>query len=193
MNRGGVCVGGHDLDDNFRSPRLLTKGGNNLAEDTDVAIGDVLEVSYSDHPDPGPPYVEDVLVQGASKREPFTPQQLKTTIIEHAKIWAGDPTALFDDTATGTPSGRVYVPDDIPVPSASTGYLIPDADLVKPSTSTSLRARRCCARRRRHWALDSHEHLPSDPLYAALTDIRGIRHWRASVAICDLRSDFGYW
>jgi hypothetical protein len=41
MNQGRVCVGGHDLDANFRSVRLLTKGGMNLKEEDDIAPGEI--------------------------------------------------------------------------------------------------------------------------------------------------------
>jgi hypothetical protein len=54
MNQGRVCVGGHDLDNGFRSLRLLTSGGMNLREDADIGPGDGWEVTYADHAEPTP-------------------------------------------------------------------------------------------------------------------------------------------
>jgi DNA-3-methyladenine glycosylase II len=43
------------------------------------------------------------------------------------------------------------------------------------------------------WASEGHDQLPSDELYTALTSVRGIGRWTASVALCDARSDFSYY
>jgi hypothetical protein len=131
MNSGRVCVGAHDLDDDFRSLRLLTKSGMNLSETAKVAIGDVLDLDYVDHEDPDPPHIEDVLVQGGKHHDHLESDDLRAEILEHIAPWEGSPETIFDGRVAGTHSGRVYVPDDGPLPSHSTGYWIPDADLVQ--------------------------------------------------------------
>ena len=71
MTQGRVCVGGHDLDDGFRSLRLLTKAGMNVREELAIAPGEVWELDYADRPNPDPPHVEDVLVSQGKRIETF--------------------------------------------------------------------------------------------------------------------------
>jgi Dual OB-containing domain len=131
MNRGRVCVGGHDLDHDFRSLRLLTEEGMNLTEDAQIDLGEIWDLEYKDHADPDPPHVEDVLVQEAKRIERLPPAKAGELILEHESPWNGSPGEIFDGTVAGTHTGRVYVPDDGPLPSRSTGYWIPDADLAQ--------------------------------------------------------------
>lgn len=55
MNQGRVCVGGHDLDQDFRSLRLLTKGGMNIKEAAEIDVGEIWQLDYEDHAEPDPP------------------------------------------------------------------------------------------------------------------------------------------
>lgn len=43
------------------------------------------------------------------------------------------------------------------------------------------------------WSLDPHEHLEAHELSEALLRVRGIGPWSASVAVCDVFSDYGYY
>lgn len=43
------------------------------------------------------------------------------------------------------------------------------------------------------WSLDSHEHLGPPDLYEALKRVRGVGPWTASVAVCDVCSDYGFY
>lgn len=131
MNQGRVCVGAHDLSEDFKSLRLLTNSGMNLQEQDDIAPGEVWELEYSAHPDPDPPHVEDVLVSGGKKVAQLSADELRERILAHETPWRGGPEELFDRTVDGTPNGRLYVPGDGPLPSRSTGYWIPDAELVR--------------------------------------------------------------
>ncbi len=54
MNKGRVCVGGHDLDRDFRSVRLLTPSGMNMPEEKPLVIGEIWELDYTDHDDLDP-------------------------------------------------------------------------------------------------------------------------------------------
>jgi len=131
MNQGRVCVGGHDLDHDFRSLRLLTKAGMNLREEDDIAPGEVWELDYTDHAEPDPPHVEDVLVSAAKRVETLSAEDVRSLILENEKPWKGGPEELFDGTAAATPNGRVYVPGDGQLPTRSTGYWLPDDELIK--------------------------------------------------------------
>ncbi len=43
------------------------------------------------------------------------------------------------------------------------------------------------------WASDANEHLAADEMYEALTSLRGVGDWTASVTLCDFFSDFRYY
>jgi hypothetical protein len=131
MNKGRVCVGGHDLDRDFRSLRLLTKGGMNLKEDDGIAVGQIWDLDYDDHAETDPPHIEDVLVKDGEHTEDLSASQLRALILENETPWKGAPDALFDGTVAATANGRVYLPDDGPLPNCSTGYWIPGDDLIK--------------------------------------------------------------
>lgn len=131
MNQGRVCVGGHDLDHDFRSLRLLTKAGMNIRKDAGIDVGEVWELSYEDHPEPDPPHCEDVLVSEAKKVETLSVAEVHALILQNEDPWTGSPDALFDETVAATANGRVYVPSDGPMPTRSTGYWLPGDELIK--------------------------------------------------------------
>jgi hypothetical protein len=131
MNKGRVCVGGHDLDRDFRSVRLLTLGGMNMPEDKPLQVGDIWELDYSDHEDPDPPHVEDVVVTSGKRVDAIALSELASHLTERVTPWNGSPEGLFDSTVAATPSGRVYVPEEGPLPTHSTGYWIPDDEVAK--------------------------------------------------------------
>jgi hypothetical protein len=130
MNQGRVCVGGHDLDRDFRSLRLLTKAGMNIKEDAEIEVGEVWELDYVDHPEPDPPHVEDVLVSEGKRVESLSIDEVHALILDNETPWSGSPDTLFDGTVAGTPNGRVYVPADGPLPTRSTGYWILGEEIV---------------------------------------------------------------
>jgi hypothetical protein len=131
MNQGRVCVGGHNLDQDFRSLRLLTKAGMNIKEAAGIDVGEVWELDYEDHPEPDPPHVEDVLVSEGKRVETLSLDEVRTLILDNETPWTGGPDALFEGTVAGTSNGRVYVPGEGQQPSRSTGYWIPDDEIVK--------------------------------------------------------------
>jgi hypothetical protein len=131
MNEGRVCVGAHDLDNEFRSLRLLTSGGMNLRETDDIGPGEVWEVTYTDHPEPDPPHVEDVLVTTGKRVEKLSAQDVRERILANESPWRGSTEELFERTVAGTANGRLYVPSGGALPSRSTGYWISDAELVR--------------------------------------------------------------
>jgi len=131
MNKGRVCVGAHDLEDGFRSLRLLTPSGMNMPEDKPLAVGAIWDLDYNDHEDPDLPHVEDVHVTGGKRVDSIPAGDLAEYLLERIDPWTGSPETIFDGTVAATPSGRVYVPEDGPLPAQSTGYWLPDAEVLK--------------------------------------------------------------
>lgn len=119
---GAVCIGGHDLDENMRSLRLMRPDGNNMAADTGFAIGQVWELQYEPLPHVRKPHVEDVLVNPHGARHVDTVQPLGPFLRKRVMVWTG---ALFEGKLVRTHSGTGYVPSGGPFPSCSTGYWLP--------------------------------------------------------------------
>lgn len=130
MNQGRVCVGGHDLDEDFRSVRLLTKGATYIKESAGIDVGEIWELDYVERPEIVPPHIEDVLVGEASRVETLAIADVRDLILDKETPWRGAPDSIFDKTVTATESGRVYVPDSPSLPSRSTGYWLPDEELI---------------------------------------------------------------
>jgi hypothetical protein len=127
MRNSRVCVGGHDLDADFRSVRLLRSDGSNMFETSPLAVGDIWAMEYRDSPGLHAPHLEDVLVaKGAHVNEV---ERLERFLRKNTSPWRGNPRLLFDGTVAATPSGTAYVPNEGPLPERSTGYWIPGHDL----------------------------------------------------------------
>ena len=122
-----VCIGGHDIDLDMKSLRLLTPQEDNQLADSPLGIGDVWELEYQPRPTVTPPHVEDVLVT-SGKRVERVPD-LGSYLIDRVPIWVEGPEALWDGTLRATPNGRALVLAEGPIPSCSTGYWQPDHSL----------------------------------------------------------------
>ena len=115
-----VCIGGHDIDQDMKSVRLLTPQADNQPADSPLAIGDIWELEYHPRPDVTPPHVEDVLV--ATGKRVSRIKTMASYLINRVTIWEDSPEALWDGTLRATPTGRALVLADGPMPSCSTGY-----------------------------------------------------------------------
>lgn len=124
-----VCIGGHDLDDDFRPVRLLDAWGRSWWKGVPFTVGEVWNVTYAVRPDCERPHVEDVLVQDYGDGQPL--EDLKGLVLEHAVPWIGLPEMLFERTVGPTPSGTAYIPAGGPLPRCSTGYWLPSRDLTR--------------------------------------------------------------
>jgi hypothetical protein len=122
MRGGHVCVGGHDLDRDMRSLRLLRPDASN----TPFEIGQVWELDYEPVPHVHPPHVEDVRVDPNTARYVDTLEPLGPFLRERVTVWKGVP---FEGTLLRTNSGTGYVPVEGPFPSCSTGYWLPEQPL----------------------------------------------------------------
>jgi hypothetical protein len=129
MSGDKVCVGGHDLDADFRPVRLFKSDGASLVESDPVSIGDIWEMTYRPVPSVTPPHVEDVRVDKATVID--TIDNLAVYLLDQAPIWMGPPDVLFDETLAATENGRAYVPAAGPLPRMSTGYWVPDSELIR--------------------------------------------------------------
>jgi len=120
------CVGG--LTAEGRSLRLLQGPGKNWSVDAPFQIGDVWELSCNVLPGLVPPHVEDVVVDG--RRRLRSVDNLRTVLLSKIEPWNGDIGSIFDGRVRFTNNNNGYVCQDGGVPSQSTGFWIPDRDLV---------------------------------------------------------------
>lgn len=123
MRGDRVCIGGHDLDKNMSSLRLLRPDGAHMSIDTRFEIGQVWELAYQPVPHAHPPHVEDVHVEPRGAQHLDTLNQLGAFLRKRVRAWKGVP---FGGTLRRTGSGTGYVPIEGPFPPCSTGYWLPD-------------------------------------------------------------------
>jgi hypothetical protein len=132
MRHDHICVGAHALDGHFksrfRSMRLLDKYGDHWRIDSPFHVGDIWEIRYDEKVSARPPHVEDVFVM--EYRPIGREENLKDLVLRYRRPWSGGPDALFDRTLRATEHGGGYIPKKGPIPRCSTGYWLPDHDLV---------------------------------------------------------------
>jgi hypothetical protein len=128
MREGRICVGAHDLDD-FRSLRLFRHDGSYLNEDANLDVGDVWELEYVERPGAVAPHLEDVLVQRGGARRMGREEYLAALVVARDVVWDSID-ELFEGRLNFTAAGSAYVPEARPLPSRSTGYWRPAAELT---------------------------------------------------------------
>jgi hypothetical protein len=136
MQHDHVCIGGHDLDHNFRAVRLLDRFGGYWRSASPFAVGEVWDMRYQAK-DSVPPHVEDVKVEKYRRLQSAT--DFRDLVLKGARPWIGAPNVLFDATVQSTSSGTAYIPTDGPLPRCSTGYWVPDKDLARDSSRGRMR------------------------------------------------------
>jgi hypothetical protein len=139
MQHGHLCIGGHDLDRNFRGVRLLDRFGGHWSSDCPFQVGDVWSVRYIQKVSARKPHVEDVFVMDQRPLRPVP--DLKELVLSRSTPWQGDPATLYGGTVRHTRSGSLYVPERGPLPPCSTGYWQPDHPLVPVSARDRARFR----------------------------------------------------
>jgi hypothetical protein len=137
MHHGQLCIGGHDLDRNFRGVRLLDRFGGHWPGDCQFQVGDVWSIRYTEKISARKPHVEDVFVMDQLRLQPVP--DLKSLILRRISPWKGGPSTLYGGSVRSTRSGSVYVPERGTLPSCSTGYWQPDRTLVPASLRDSKR------------------------------------------------------
>ncbi len=120
------CIGGLAADGH--SVRLVTATGEHWSS-PEFQVGQIWEVDFTPSTTPVPPHVEDVLVtaQGFVGVQP----DLRGHLLSRVRApWRGGIDQLFGGVVGYTGSGNGYVCARLGVPAHSTGYWLPDRDLV---------------------------------------------------------------
>lgn len=120
------CVGGWTQDN--QSVRLLLPGANCHPLDTRFNVGDIWDLEFHPRKDVEPPHVEDVIVTGSAFERRI--QNLREILVEHARPWRGNASALYNGRLGWTSNGSGFVSEERGLPDVSTGFWIPDQDLT---------------------------------------------------------------
>lgn len=130
MNGGKCCVGG--MTGNGKYVRLLTSGGENQPENTDLKPRQVWKIEFIERGNTNPPHVEDVLIQSKELKGALKDEIKIIDFIKQRKIpiWQGSPDKLFDELIKWTSSGSGYINREA-IPGHSVGFWISDRDLTK--------------------------------------------------------------
>lgn len=124
--KNGACVGALELHTR-KNVRLLTVNGDNQPKDIDFEVGQVWDIEYSARENIIPPHVEDILV---SKKKYLRRQNnLVSFLKDNVKVWAGDPTCIFEHKLHFPIGKGGYVVSSHGTPSQSVGFWLTDKDL----------------------------------------------------------------
>jgi hypothetical protein len=137
MQGDHVCIGGHDLEHSFRGVRLLDRFGDHWTTASPFTVGELWNLDYRAKHSARPPHVEDVYVNGQQRMGQVP--DLKGLVLRYARPWSGGPNVLFDGTVRSTPSRAAYIPPQGRLPRCSTGYWVPDNDLMLKRFGTKKR------------------------------------------------------
>lgn len=120
------CIGG--IAGDGTPLRLLTSEGANHTATSPFTIGQIWELSCTPRTNIVPPHVEDVLVTG----QRFVGQQhnLHQHLLGRVHHWRGSIDTIFGGVLGYTANDNAYVSEPRGVPDQSTGFWIPDRDLV---------------------------------------------------------------
>lgn len=124
--RGGVCVGGFDVDAGENVRLLPLDGQHSHHASVPYRIGQVWEMDLRRPSDLRPPHVEDMLVRSA-RREGDQPT-LAAWLGERVPTVEGDASKLFGGTLHVSGGGTAYVGHNA-VPTSSVAFWRPSADL----------------------------------------------------------------
>jgi hypothetical protein len=127
-----ACVGGVLANGKF--VRLLNSDGYNQDSDTDIEVGEVYTISFSERADKTPPHIEDILVHSMTYK--FTFESIDK-MVEYltsklkVKIWKGSSDVLFDGNLQWTSGGSGFISESGGIHNNSVGFWIPDKDLKR--------------------------------------------------------------
>jgi len=135
-----ACVGG--VLANGRFVRLLNSDGYNQDSDTDIEVGEVYTISFSERTEKRPPHIEDILVHSMTYKFAFENigkmvEYLKEKL--KIKIWKGSSDVLFDGNLQWTSGGSGYISENGGIPTCSVGFWIPDKDLTRKDFNDKVR------------------------------------------------------
>ena len=126
MSKDRRCIGG--IVDDGRSVRLLTASGEHWPTDAPFMIGQIWEVNFQTPVNLVAPHVEDVILT----RQQYVGVQpnLRGHLIKRVSPWQGGIDQLFNGFLSYTQSKNGFICERLGVPTQSTGFWIPDHDLV---------------------------------------------------------------
>jgi hypothetical protein len=135
-----ACVGG--VLANGRFVRLLKSDGYNQDSDSDIEVGEVYTIIFSERTEKNPPHVEDILVRSMTYKFTFEDigkmvEYLKVKL--KIKIWKGSSDVLFDGNLQWTSGGSGYISEDGEIPTSSVGFWIPDKNLTRKDFNDKVR------------------------------------------------------
>lgn len=135
-----ACVGG--VLANGRFVRLLDSDGYNQDSDTDLEVGDVYTITFSERTEKTPPHIEDILVHTMVHKFTFSSIEKMVeylTVKLKVKIWRGSTEVLFDGNLEWTSGGSGYISESGEIPKNSVGFWIPDRDLNRKDYNEKVR------------------------------------------------------
>lgn len=133
------CIGGLVLE-NDRYVRLLDQNGFNQPLYSELKIGDVYDIDFTDREILEPPHIEDVLV--SKKTHVGRIDDMSAFLISRRLIdWRGHIDTLFDGLLDWTKAGTGYIPERGNMPSKSVGFWITDKDLFRKDFDKKVRFR----------------------------------------------------
>ncbi len=135
-----ACVGG--VLANGRFVRLLNSDGYNQDSDTDLKVGDVYAVNFTERTETNPPHVEDILVHSMEHKFAFSSIEKMVEYLTNklkVKIWRGSTEVLFDGKLQWTSGGSGYISESGEIPDSSVGFWIPDSDLNRKDFNEKVR------------------------------------------------------
>jgi len=135
-----ACVGG--VLANGRFVRLLDADGYNQDSNTQLSVGEVYSIVFSEKPGKRPPHVEDILVHSITFKFSFDSAREMIDYLKEklkVKIWKGSSDVLFDGNLQWTNSGSGFISENGGVPINSVGFWVPDKDLTRKDFSDKVR------------------------------------------------------
>jgi len=135
-----ACVGG--VLANGRFVRLLNSDGYNQDSDTELEVGDVYTITFSERTEKTPPHVEDILVHSMEYKFTFSSIDKMVEYLTEklkVKIWKGSTEVLFDGNIQWTSGGSGYISESGEIPKNSVGFWIPDKDLNRKDFNEKVR------------------------------------------------------
>lgn len=143
MSGNHICVGAIELGSS-RSLRLIPQYGYNWPSAAPFQPGQAWSLTYTPRQNPRPPHVEDVVVTAQSRSTHLDPANLRIELMSRqaafqadGRWWAGNPSVLFQGMTGRTGNGSRYI--EANVPTVSTGFWVPSADLIPRAEDNKVR------------------------------------------------------
>lgn len=138
MGAEHCCVGGLDLI-SCQNLRLMQPGHTNHHTSTCFNVGDIYDCQYCPCQTVVPPHVEDVIITQYQLIQHF--DDISQFILQRMPVWQGGPEVLYDGLLCATQAGSGYICAERGIPNQSTGFWIPDKDLVRADINQKVRFR----------------------------------------------------